>query len=101
MLIYRLSARKPDLTYEKNSVAFGEKKTFYLIANGMPVNFCRKGSISLTNRMIDLIFAEMTLCAESIIKCPTMQGCDGVLYMIPRKRCIKLCAPTLYLRSRI
>ena len=55
--------------YEKYSVSNGRtKKVFYLIARGMPVNFCREDTISLTDRMIDLIFAEMTLCAAAIIE---------------------------------
>lgn len=59
--------------YEKYTVSNGrEKKTFYLIAHGMPVNFCREGFISLTDKMIDLLFAEMTLCAAAIIESGTM-----------------------------
>ncbi len=55
--------------YEKYAVSNGRaKKVFYLIARGMPVNFCREDSISLTDKMIDLIFAEMTLCAAAIIE---------------------------------
>ena len=61
--------------YEKYTVSNGRaKKTFYLIAHGMPVNFCREGSISLTDKMIDLLFAEMTLCAAAIIESGTMEN---------------------------
>lgn len=37
----------------------GRKKAIYLIAEGLPVNFYRKGGISLTYSVIELIFAEM------------------------------------------
>lgn len=61
--------------YERYAVSDGKKqKHFWLIANGMPVNFCRQGSISLTDKMIDLIFAEMTLCAEKIIESGGMKN---------------------------
>lgn len=61
--------------YEKYTVSDGVKqKSFFIIANGMPVNFCREGSISLTDRMIDLIFAEMTLCATAIIDSGKMEN---------------------------
>ncbi|MBR6165860.1 MAG: hypothetical protein IKQ45_08055 [Clostridia bacterium] len=54
--------------YEKYAVSKGgRQKTFWLIAGGMPLNFCREGSVSLTDRMIDLIFAEMALCAAAVI----------------------------------
>ena len=50
----------------------GKKKTIYLIAQGMPVNFYRKDVISLTYSIIDLIFSEMlsigiTLCRDTSI----------------------------------
>ncbi len=55
--------------YEKYSVSNGERsKYIYIIANGMPVNFIRKNVISLTDKMVDLIFAEMAMCAVAIIK---------------------------------
>ena len=55
--------------FEKYAVSDGRRqKRFYLIADGMPVNFCRKGSISLTDKVIDLIFAEMALCAVAVIE---------------------------------
>ena len=61
--------------HEKYTVTDGRAtKTFYLIAHGMPVNFCREGAISLTDRMIDLLFAEMTLCAAAIIESGTMEN---------------------------
>jgi len=48
--------------YEKYSVSNGERsKYIYIIANGMPVNFIRKNVISLTDKMVDLIFAEMAM----------------------------------------
>ena len=37
----------------------GVKKKIYLVAKGLPVNFYRKNVISLTNSVIDLVFAEM------------------------------------------
>ncbi len=37
----------------------GREKKVYLIAEGLPVNFYRKGGISLTYSIIDLIFSEM------------------------------------------
>lgn len=37
----------------------GREKRVYLIAEGLPVNFYRRGGISLTYSIIDLIFAEM------------------------------------------
>lgn len=61
--------------YERYQVSDGKRrKHFWLIANGMPVNFCREGSVSLTDRMIDLIFAEMTLCAGAIIESVKMEN---------------------------
>lgn len=39
----------------------GVPKNVYLIAEGKPVNFYREDTISLTYRMIDLIFSEMLL----------------------------------------
>lgn len=39
----------------------GEERTVYLLAGGIPVNFFRKGQISLTDCVIDLIFSEMLL----------------------------------------
>ena len=66
--------------YERYAVSDGKKqKHFWLIANGMPVNFCRQGSVSLTDKMIDLIFAEMTLCAVRIIESDSMQN---TLYLL-------------------
>lgn len=37
----------------------GAEKNLYLMAEGKPVNFCREGVISLTYRVIDLVFTEM------------------------------------------
>ena len=37
----------------------GEEKHVYLMAEGKPVNFYREGVISLTYRVIDLVFTEM------------------------------------------
>ena len=37
----------------------GGEKTVYLMAEGKPVNFYREGVISLTYRVIDLVFTEM------------------------------------------
>ena len=37
----------------------GAEKNVYLMAEGKPVNFCREGVISLTYRVIDLVFTEM------------------------------------------
>ena len=37
----------------------GEEKNVYLMAEGKPVNFYREGVISLTYRVIDLVFTEM------------------------------------------
>ncbi|MDO5390022.1 MAG: hypothetical protein Q4F24_02870 [Eubacteriales bacterium] len=37
----------------------GREKRVYLVAKGLPVNFYRRDVISLTNSMIDLIFAQM------------------------------------------
>lgn len=37
----------------------GAEKTVYLMAEGKPVNFYREGVISLTYRVIDLVFTEM------------------------------------------
>ena len=37
----------------------GAEKNVYLMAEGKPVNFYRKGVISLTYRVIDLVFTEM------------------------------------------
>lgn len=45
---------------EKN----GRKKFIFLFAEGMPINFYRKNVISLTDRMIDLVFLEMLMLAE-------------------------------------
>lgn len=47
----------------------GAEKTVYLMAEGKPVNFYREGVISLTYRVIDLVFTEMLqmalyLCAH-------------------------------------
>lgn len=42
----------------------GKKKHIFLFAEGMPVNFFRKNVISLTDRMIDLVFLEMLMLAE-------------------------------------
>ena len=37
----------------------GREKQVYLVAKGLPVNFYRRDVISLTNSMIDLIFAQI------------------------------------------
>ena len=37
----------------------GKEKNVYLMAEGKPVNFYREGVISLTHRVIDLVFTEM------------------------------------------
>ena len=37
----------------------GKRKNIYLVAKGLPVNFYRRDVISLTNSIIDLVFAEM------------------------------------------
>lgn len=42
----------------------GRKKQVLLFAEGMPVNFFRKNVISLTDRMIDIVFLEMLMLAE-------------------------------------
>lgn len=42
----------------------GRKKFIFLFAEGMPINFYRKNVISLTDRMIDLVFLEMLMLAE-------------------------------------
>lgn len=42
----------------------GRKKRIFLFAEGMPINFYRKNVISLTDRMIDLVFLEMLMLAE-------------------------------------
>ncbi len=42
----------------------GKKKHIFLFADGMPINFFRKNVISLTDRMIDLVFLEMLMLAE-------------------------------------
>lgn len=45
-------------------VGNGKKKHIFLFADGMPINFFRKNVISLTDRMIDLVFLEMLMLAE-------------------------------------
>lgn len=42
----------------------GKEKHIFLFADGMPINFFRKNVISLTDRMIDLVFLEMLMLAE-------------------------------------
>ena len=37
----------------------GKEKNVYLMAEGKPVNFYREGVVSLTHRVIDLVFTEM------------------------------------------
>lgn len=44
----------------------GVKKKIYLVAKGLPVNFYRKDVISLTNSVIDLVFAEMLSIGEEL-----------------------------------
>lgn len=51
----------------------GREKQVYLVAKGLPVNFYRRDVISLTNSMIDLIFAQMLsigmeLCLRSDVQ---------------------------------
>ncbi len=46
------------------------KKSVFLIAKGRPVNFFRKNVISLTNCMIDLIFAQMIMMGSWILRHP-------------------------------
>ena len=41
----------------------GAEKKVYLFAEGKPVNFYREGVVSLTYRVIDLVFTEMLLAA--------------------------------------
>ena len=53
----------------------GKKKHIFLFADGMPINFFRKNVISLTDRMIDLVFLEMLMLAE--IMC-THELSDGM-----------------------
>ena len=72
---FEFSLEETGPFYEKYTVSDGKnQKCFYLIACGMPVNFCREGSISLTDRMIDLLFAELTLCAGAIIESGEMKN---------------------------
>lgn len=58
-----------DAEYHRKYLASDgtHSKFLTIIASGMPVNFCRKGAVSLTDKMIDLDFSEMALCALTII----------------------------------
>lgn len=56
----------------------GKEKRVFLIANGFPVNFCRREVISLTNSVIDLIFSEMLLIGKELC---TREGLDKKLYL--------------------
>ncbi len=51
--------RKKDYYTEYEFFSNGMEKRVLLFAEGLPVNFYRKGAVSLTYSMIDLIFAEM------------------------------------------
>lgn len=63
------AAELPSLVLERQETAKwyncyrfrygGVKKNVYLMAEGKPVNFYRQGVISLTYRVIDLVFTEM------------------------------------------
>lgn len=45
----------------------GREKKVYLIAEGLPVNFYRRGGVSLTYSVIELIFAEMLSAGLALI----------------------------------
>lgn len=58
----KIESRQGKFSYP---MFFGEKKEtkqIYLLADGMPLNFCSETGGSLTVSMIDLIFTEMLLC---------------------------------------
>ena len=63
----------------KDSEGFLVEKSIYLIAKGRPVNFFRTNVISLTNCMIDLIFAEMLLLTSWLCDHPEA---EKGLYML-------------------
>lgn len=66
--------------HKEYSVTDGQAtKTFFIIANGMPVNFYRKNEISLTDKMVDLIYSEMTLCAVTVAE---KKGLENQLYLL-------------------
>lgn len=54
-----VSCQENDYVNEARFDFCGVKKNIYLMAKGLPVNFYRRDVISLTNSIIDLVFAEM------------------------------------------
>ena len=61
-----VSCQENDYVNEACFDFYGEKKKIYLVAKGLPVNFYRKDVISLTNSVIDLVFAEMLSMGEEL-----------------------------------
>ncbi len=66
------SMEKKEFYVRYNFFYKGKRKAVFLLAEGKPVNFYRKGVISLTYRVIDLVFAEMLQLAVYLCEHPEL-----------------------------
>lgn len=67
--IIKIELKTSERYFDVYNVTYKDiTKKIYLIANGLPVNFYREDVISLTHRVIDLIFVEMLLIGISLVE---------------------------------
>ena len=66
---YRSELIESGEYFKRYNISHGGKtKQICIIADGKPVNFCRKGGISLTDKVMDLVFSEMLICALALFR---------------------------------